>query len=187
MPLTQEARVNLTLLVDLVNTGRSGHEELPDPASLSSFVRDHGFSTPASGTDIELQQVHDVRQEFSTVFEAESVESVVALVNATLLRCSALPQLVRHDDWGWHLHAVAQTAPLADRIAVDIALALVDTVREDELSRLQRCAAEDCDAVFADFSRNRSKRFCDLGNCGNRTHVAAYRRRQEEEATPGKR
>lgn len=179
MTFTYEARSNLLMLVDLVNSGRQDIEDLPDPESLTAFMRTHGFSGPLTGTAGELERVHAVRAEFASVFGAESVESVVALVNATLLRCNALPQLVNHDDWGWHLHAVAQTAPLADRIAIDIALVLVDIVRDEELSRLQRCAAADCDAVFVDFSRNRSKRYCDTGNCGNRTHVAAYRRRQE--------
>ncbi|MEO7071362.1 MAG: CGNR zinc finger domain-containing protein, partial [Nostocoides sp.] len=36
---------------------------------------------------------------------------------------------------------------------------------------------EDCDDVFVDLSRNRSKRFCDA-ICGNRENVAAYRARR---------
>jgi predicted RNA-binding Zn ribbon-like protein len=39
-------------------------------------------------------------------------------------------------------------------------------------------AAPDCDAVLVDPSRNRSRMFCDTGNCGNRRHVAAYRERR---------
>jgi len=30
----------------------------------------------------------------------------------------------------------------------------------------------------SDVSRNRSRMYCDTGNCGNRQHVAAYRARQ---------
>ena len=179
MSLTHEVRTNLLMLVDLVNSGRPGVEELPDPEALAAFTARHGFTGTLTGTEVELERVREVRSEFTTVFDADSVESVAALVNATIQRCNALPQLVIHDDWGWHLHAVAQTAPISDRIAIDSALVLVDLIREEELSRLQRCAAEDCDGVFVDFSRNRSKRYCDLGNCANRTHVAAYRRRQE--------
>jgi predicted RNA-binding Zn ribbon-like protein len=88
-----------------------------------------------------------------------------------------LPQLVRHDGWDWHLHATPSEAPLATRMAVEAAMAFVDVIRMGETGRMRHCAAEDCDAVFVDFSRNRSKRYCDLGNCGNRTHVAAFRER----------
>ena len=56
------------------------------------------------------------------------------------------------------------------------AMAMVDVVRAGELRRLRTCAADDCDGVLVDLSRNRSKRYCDLG-CGNRLAVAAYRAR----------
>jgi predicted RNA-binding Zn ribbon-like protein len=32
--------------------------------------------------------------------------------------------------------------------------------------------------VLVDLSKNSSKRYCDTGNCGNRTNVAAYRARK---------
>ena len=48
------------------------------------------------------------------------------------------------------------------------------------------CAAPDCQAVLVDLSKNRSRRYCDTGNCGNRQHVAAYRERlhRDREALP---
>ncbi|MBR7503056.1 CGNR zinc finger domain-containing protein, partial [Mycobacterium tuberculosis] len=98
-------------------------------------------------------------------------ERIVAEVNLTLRETDALPQLVRHDDWDWHLHAVGSSASLADRVAADVALVLIDLIRSGDLDRLGRCAAEGCRAYLADLSRNRSKRFCDTGNCANRTHV----------------
>ena len=55
---------------------------------------------------------------------------------------------------------------------------LVDVIRGKEMDRMLVCAAEDCDAVVLDLSRNRSKRYCDTGNCANRAHVAAYRARK---------
>ena len=51
--------------------------------------------------------------------------------------------------------------------------------RSDELERLRLCDAPDCDAVLVDLSRNRSRRYCDTGNCGNRANVAAYRARKK--------
>jgi predicted RNA-binding Zn ribbon-like protein len=57
-------------------------------------------------------------------------------------------------------------------------MGFVDLIRSDDLGRLRVCAADDCDAVLVDLSRNRSRRYCDTGNCGNRTNVAAYRARR---------
>jgi predicted RNA-binding Zn ribbon-like protein len=94
-----------------------------------------------------------------------------------LARAKALPRLARHDSWDWHLHAVDDTAPLATRITVDTAMAMIDLIRADELSRLGVCADDACEGIVLDLSRNRSRRFCST-TCGNRNAVAAYRARQ---------
>jgi len=43
--------------------------------------------------------------------------------------------------------------------------------------RLKICPAEDCLWAFYDVSRNRSKRWCSMEVCGNRSKVRAYRDR----------
>ena len=96
-----------------------------------------------------------------------------------LLRDSgARPWLVDHGGgWGWHLHVTEPSAPLAHRIGAQAGFAFADLVRLGETERLRPCDAPDCAAVLIDLSRNRSRRYCDTGNCGNRQHVAAYRAR----------
>ena len=84
---------------------------------------------------------------------------------------------MRHGDTDWHLHAVEDDRPLHVRMLVETAMAMIDVIRADELSRLDICADADCDAVVLDLSRNRSRRFCST-TCGNRAAVAAYRARQ---------
>src|SRR4051794_19832340 len=88
----------------------------------------------------------------------------------------ALPQLVKHGQWPYHLHATPSHAPLADRMAVEAAMAMVDVVRQKELDRLRVCDADDCDDVLVDVSKNRSRRYCSSA-CSNRVNVAAFRAR----------
>ena len=71
----------------------------------------------------------------------------------------------------------ARPAPMAARIRVETAMAMIDVIRADEMSRLASCAADDCEDVVLDLSRNRSRRYCST-TCGNREAVAAYRARQ---------
>src|SRR4051794_11674247 len=104
-------------------------------------------------------------------------DQLVEAVNQLLTENQAIPQLVDHDNLGWHIHAVPQEAPLATRMLVEAAMAFTDVIRADELDRLKDCAADDCDNIVVDLSRNRSKRFCEAG-CGNRENVRAYRDRQ---------
>ncbi len=60
---------------------------------------------------------------------------------------------------------------------VETAMAMIDVIRADELSRLGICADADCEGLVLDLSRNRSRRFCST-TCSNRAAVAAYRARQ---------
>ena len=105
-------------------------------------------------------------------------DEAAALVNAILAEADAQPYLAKHDEWDWHLHVTRPEAPLADRIAAEAAMSFLDLIRADALDRLRICAADDCQDVLVDLSRNRSKRYCDTGNCGNRANVAAYRARK---------
>ena len=89
------------------------------------------------------------------------------------------PQLLRHDGDDWHLHAIDADRPFAERIIVETAMAMIDVIRADEMSRLAVCADDTCEGVVLDLSRNRSKRFCSV-TCGNRNAVAAYRARQAD-------
>ena len=110
---------------------------------------------------------------------AGAEEDAVAAVNTLLSDTRAAPWLTRHPEMPeWHLHMTSPDDPLAQRMGAEMAMALADLIRAGELRRLKTCAAPDCDAVLIDLSRNRSRIFCDTGNCGNRQHVAAYRQRR---------
>jgi predicted RNA-binding Zn ribbon-like protein len=93
-----------------------------------------------------------------------------------LSEAQAVPQLVRHGNVDWHLHAVSPDEPLVRRVVVETALAMSDVVRSDEMSRLSVCSDATCNGLVLDLTRNRSRRFCST-TCANRSAVAAYRAR----------
>lgn len=185
MKFAHDTEVALRAVVDLVNTGIEV-ESLPDPAALATFLDEQRFSGAREGTDAELAAVHELRGRLQRLWEvADDTGAVVAIVNDLLAEAAALPRLVRHDEWDWHLHLTDPDAPLTDRMGTEAAMAIADLVRAGELGRLKRCAADDCDAVHLDLSRNRSKRYCDTDNCANRAHVAAYRARKARASREG--
>jgi predicted RNA-binding Zn ribbon-like protein len=170
-----DTEVALAGTAALVNTA-GPPELLPDAAALEAFVRSWGWTGQRRGDEAELRAVRDLRpvlREIWTAGEARTVE----IVNGLLRTAQAVPQLVRHDEWDYHIHAVPPEAPLAVRMVVEAAMAFVDVVRGRELGRLRTCAYPGCGNVLVDLSRNRSKRFCDSG-CGNRAAVNAYRARR---------
>jgi predicted RNA-binding Zn ribbon-like protein len=171
-----DTEVALAAAAALVNTGRGGHELLPDMAALDKFVLDWGWTGKRTRDQAELAAVQALRPRLERVWELAE-DDAADLVNTLLREASALPQLVKHDNWGYHLHATPADAPLADRMAVEAAMAFTDVIRTGQLDRLRLCAAHDCDNVQVDLSKNRSRRFCSL-SCSNRTNVAAYRSRR---------
>lgn len=162
----------------LVNTGRAGVEELPDAAALDAFLDLYDFTGRRDGDAAELAEVQALRGRLRAVWDATDETQAAGLVNAMLERSGATPRLAKHGDWDWHLHVTSADEPLADRLEAEAAMAFVDVVRLGDLDRLRQCAAPDCGAVLIDLSRNRSRRYCDTGNCGNRMNVAAYRARK---------
>jgi predicted RNA-binding Zn ribbon-like protein len=171
-----DTEVALAAAAALVNTASGGEERLPDPDALAVLISTYRWTGRHERTLAELRAVRALRPRLRRIWEADEDE-VVEIVNTLLREANALPQLVRHDEWPYHLHATPSDAPLADRMAVEAAMAMVDVVREGELRRLRICEYPDCESVVVDLSKNRSKRFCDAG-CGNRAAVNAYRARR---------
>ena len=176
MTFTHDTERGLVGASALVNTLDGELELLPDLASLDEFVRTWGWTGERDYDNAELEAVRDLRPRLRRLWELDE-QGIVQLVNELLREANALPQLVKHDQWDYHLHATPSQAPLATQMAVDAAMAFVDVVRGQELTRLRICAADGCDNAVVDLSKNRSKRYCD-GGCGNRAAVAAYRARK---------
>lgn len=55
-----------------------------------------------------------------------------------------------------------------DFILWQIVRSTIDVLTSSECDRLRECAGVGCGWVFLDFSRNRSRRWCDMEDCGNR-------------------
>jgi predicted RNA-binding Zn ribbon-like protein len=176
MAFTHDTELSLSATAALVNTGRAPVEEMPDVAALDQFIADWEWTGSRTHDEAELAAVLRLRSRLARMWEMTADEAVV-LVNGLLTEANALPQLVKHDGWDYHIHATSPDAPLADRMAVDAAMAFADVIRVGEFGRLRVCAADDCEDVLVDLSKNRSRRFCGL-TCANRVNVAAYRSRR---------
>lgn len=162
--------------VALVAAAALANAEFAEAEDLYAFVAGHRYTGARADHVAELAAVRALGPRLRQLWHLER-DDLVNEVNAMLRAAGALPQLVAHDGWDYHLHASPAQAPLADRILVEAAMALVDIVRSDELDRLHVCAAEDCADVLVDLSKNRSRRYCSNA-CANRVNVAAFRARQ---------
>jgi predicted RNA-binding Zn ribbon-like protein len=152
-------------------------DKLTTVADLDQVWDEYSYSGRHDRTEAELDTVRAIRPRLRELLIADR-DTAVGLVNVLLSQARAVPQLVRHDAHDWHIHAIDLDAPLDERILVETAMAMIDVIRADEMSRLGICADDTCEGIVLDLSRNRSRRFCST-TCGNRNAVAAYRARQQ--------
>ena len=88
-------------------------------------------------------------------------------LDAELSRCFRRPALARQDGryeliWG------------ADSAIEDVARSAVALLTSEDLARLRVCAADECNWLFLDESRNSSRRWCDMKVCGNRAKARKF-------------
>lgn len=191
MLFSHDTELTLRAICVLINSDRVDGERLADQGALDSYLQSYGWTGRRDHDATELKAVERLRDRLGRILavindDEDDEEKAVAEINSLLADTRAAPWLTRHPEMPeWHLHLASIDAPLAERMGAEMAMSLADLVRIGELRRLKVCAAPDCDAVLIDLSRNRSRIFCDTGNCGNRQHVAAYRERRSRPAVDG--
>ncbi|MDQ1657471.1 MAG: hypothetical protein QOD41_2554 [Cryptosporangiaceae bacterium] len=167
------------LAVELANL------DTADPEAVDEFLtaNDPLIEGGISGASIRTAELARLAAAIRGVVEAGSDGEVVALVNALLAEYSPQPRLTDHDG-SLHLHYSDSGAPFIDRLGATVGIALAHVLTRDGRTRLGVCAADDCEDVYVDTSRNRSRRYCSE-TCASRTTVSAYRARQRAANHPG--
>jgi predicted RNA-binding Zn ribbon-like protein len=104
---------------------------------------------------------------------AQSVD--LETVNAELLNARSHERLTRAVDgfiWKW----IDKEAAL-DRMLWSIAHSAAELLTRGDLSRIRECGGEECGWLFEDISKNRSRQWCNMQDCGNLAKVRRYRSR----------
>ncbi|MBI1257827.1 MAG: hypothetical protein GC204_10185 [Chloroflexi bacterium] len=68
-----------------------------------------------------------------------------------------------------------------DSLLAPIAWSAATLLASDELQQVKECANEGCGWLFLDTSKNHSRRWCDMADCGSRVKAKRYYRRQHPE------
>lgn len=150
-----------------------------DRSGIEARTREFGM-TMAFLEDAEDVDAHsgtrEVIDEWLRVVDAATPEVRAEILNRHMSEAAAFPQLVNHDDEGWHLHYRddRQSLPGVLRSVIPVGTALHLTTRG--ITRLGRCAAEPCTNVIVDVTRNGRQRFCSV-RCANRAAVRRHRAR----------
>jgi predicted RNA-binding Zn ribbon-like protein len=74
--------------------------------------------------------------------------------------------------WEWK-----HVTSLLDGLLWPIADSAAEFLTSGDLTRLRECAGDDCGWLFEDTSKNRSRQWCDMRDCGNLAKVRRFRER----------
>ncbi len=66
-----------------------------------------------------------------------------------------------------------------------VAKAATELLTSERLSQVRECAGDPCGWLFLDLSKNGSRRWCDMADCGNRAKARRYRARQKSASSAG--
>ncbi len=100
----------------------------------------------------------------------------LAILNAALRRPAGGAQVVRRlgqFEWQWNFDENTLETPLWI-----VALSALNLMTSGNLQRVGQCADEDgCGWLFVDTTKNHSRRWCDINDCGNRAKQRRYQQR----------
>jgi len=77
---------------------------------------------------------------------------------------------------GWSLPADGDAL---ERPLWEVACSAADLLTSPELDRVKECASTTCEWVFLDRSKNRSRRWCDMSDCGNRAKARRFHAKKQ--------
>jgi predicted RNA-binding Zn ribbon-like protein len=80
--------------------------------------------------------------------------------------------------WDWKGKEAA-----LERMLWDIVRSAAELLISQKLPLVRECAAEDCGWLFLDSSKNHSRRWCDMKECGNRAKVGRHYEKTQRKYT----
>jgi predicted RNA-binding Zn ribbon-like protein len=135
-----------------------------------------------AGADKVLKQALELREAIYRVFSAMAAGAFpkaadVDTLNAALAEALTHLRIFPAADlfaWDW----IGDEGEL-DRLLWPVAQSAADLLTSEELKRVGECQGDGCGWLFMDMSRNHSRRWCDMGDCGNRAKARRYYRRKK--------
>ncbi len=175
---TQTAPGDLERVRDFVNTldVESGDDALSSPDALRAWLEDQGLAPGRGASRADLVAARRLREALRALLLENNGLSVRKEAALTLNRTAARAHLgLRFDSGG---EARLEPAARGVDAALGRLLAIAASAMADGTwTRLKACRADDCQWAFYDHARNRSRHWCSMAVCGNRTKARTYRQR----------
>ena len=179
------------------------HEHLIEYADLVAFGRSAGTISPSQGRRLideaerqparaaaVLRRAILVREAIWRVFDAFAKSARADAADFATIHEEELAALkhARFEQSGSDVAYQWSEELSLDRPLWDIARAAGDLLRSTvDRTRIRECGSATCEWLFIDMSRNHTRRWCDMNDCGNVAKVRRYRARQRAPKTKASR
>jgi predicted RNA-binding Zn ribbon-like protein len=179
--MTGSDQAHAQLLVDLINTHYLGDQsDVLAEAGAGQWLRDHvGHPSRKATADAlaPLRRVREGLRQLAIANNGGQPDAAAVALAETALRHAPIVVGLRDDDGA---PAARSTAPdgTMEQVLATVAIAYLSSQIGGVWRRVKACAEPDCRWAFLDLSRNGSRRWCDMSECGNRAKNRAWRVRQ---------
>ena len=142
-------------------------------------------SSQPARANVVFSRALELREGIYRIFVAQTkskfpADADLAILNSLLVKLTSGAQVVHRSggfEWQWNFDESALEAPLWM-----IALSAVDLMTSENYKRVGQCADEEgCGWLFVDTSKNHSRRWCDINDCGNRAKQRRYQQRARKQ------
>jgi predicted RNA-binding Zn ribbon-like protein len=139
-------------------------EYLKTPDDLAKWLDQRGLAHLAPTEDFRRRAIA-LRESIYHVFSplaagVEPDQAAFEVLNEHLSRALAQVRISR-DGWTWHV------SDPGERFLMLVALSAAEILTSERVARVRECADEECGWLFIDASKNRSRRWCSMSDCGN--------------------
>ena len=157
-------------------------ERMPTPNRLVDWLAVSGLAVE-SCTTAQFERARELRESIHAAATGAARRdplpaAAVAVINDCSTQGRAAAVLTSEGNRLWRLGSSSAVEDALGVIAAD-AISIIAGERD---GRLALCASPTCQAAFFDTSRSRTRRWCDMGTCGNREKKARFNAHKRETA-----
>lgn len=179
-PLNKDSQVEADLLVAFVNTRdlEEETEEIGDPESLRDWVEERTGEYLPVPDDEALARVLELRESLRALLRANNGGEAAERELAPLREAAERSRYRTTFQPTGELTLAPARSDLSG-FEARLLLAIERLQAQGAWPRLKACTDEGCQWAFFDATRNRSRTWCSMEECGNREKTRRYRRKRQ--------
>jgi len=160
-------------------------ERIPTPQRLVDWLAVYGLAVQTC-TAAQLNRARELREAIHIAATAAAIgyelpASSVQIINDCSAQGRAAAFLTPEGKRQWKL---SSTSSVEDALSV-IAADAISILAGERDGKLALCASPSCQAAFFDTSQSRTRRWCDMGTCGNKEKKARFVAKRRKKAGAG--